>query len=393
MKTEATHRVVRDPIHRLIAITDAEWEVLRSPEMQRLRCIKQLANLHLVYPGAVHTRFGHSLGTMHVAGLIAKQLGCDSQSTAIVRRAALLHDVGHAPFSHVGENLLMDRQGGSVSHAAVSSLIIEDSPDLGRALEGHFRKRERERIASLLRRVQARPSLLKDIIDGPLDADKLDYLPRDSYFCGISYGLFDVDWFIESLTELQHPITTPDGTVHVGLPKRRILNAEEYRLARSIMHAYCYQHHTRIAADSMLLRAARNAMKMDDEAADRLRKGFTVTPTHRFLRDYLSLNDYTFMDVLASSSSKLCQAFARRVLGRDLVKRAAWVFPDEAGHAPAVTAFNALEEKGAQAAAVEKQIATAAGCPASQVFVYVASLTNKLYKAPGWIGAPEGELI
>jgi len=204
----------------LFPFCEQEEQVINSVPLQRLRGIHQLAMASLGYPGAVHTRFDHSLGTMHVAGrmfdALIENLDGGARDAVLgertpdeahrqVRLAALLHDVGHGPFSHSSEAALNQmsaepaaKAGVDVSklHELVTLDIIAVSDSLREALDGS----DREAVLTLLDPSPRRRWALRDIVSGPLDADKLDYLLRDSYFAGVRYGMIDLDRILESLT-------------------------------------------------------------------------------------------------------------------------------------------------------------------------------------------------
>ncbi len=175
---------IRDPVHNFIRLQDEERRLLGTPVFQRLRGIRQLALATLVYPGALHTRFDHSLGVMHVAGQMAQSLGMGEDDIGRVRLAALLHDVGHGPFSHVSEyaleryadrTTLQPEQKKEKIHELVSALIIRNNADivlnLGQA--------KCDEIAKLLATGYGETAL-RQVVSGPLDADKQDYLLRDT---------------------------------------------------------------------------------------------------------------------------------------------------------------------------------------------------------------------
>lgn len=200
-------KVFRDPIHGLISIEEEDSIILRlidTPEFQRLRRIRQLGISSFTYPGAEHTRFAHSLGVYNFAKQIIDQLldrhGRDSDPgerlhshRLHVKIAALLHDVGHGPFSHASEHVF-DRNN---AHEAMSQELIR-SPysEINKVLKEKFSHGEIERIANLLETDEY--PFLHDIVSSQLDADRMDYLLRDSHFAGTRYGHYDADWVINS---------------------------------------------------------------------------------------------------------------------------------------------------------------------------------------------------
>ena len=214
-----TPRELRDPIHGFIQRSETEEKLIDTRVFQRLRRIRQLAMAHLVYPGAMHTRFDHSIGVMHVAGRMAGHLLRDGDVTRRVRIAALLHDLGHGPFSHVSETILqkyarsdyLTNASTSKVHEQITCRIIERSKEIADCIAAN----EREKIIGILSG-KGDEAIVRNIISGPLDADKQDYLLRDSYFCGVRYGVFDLERLISTLTFFEDAhermlATTRDG--------------------------------------------------------------------------------------------------------------------------------------------------------------------------------------
>jgi uncharacterized protein len=196
---------IRDPIHGFIELRDTERAAVDSACFQRLRGIRQLAMTYLVYPGALHTRFEHSLGVCHVSGELVEELaqaakGRDAEITpndiAAVRAAGLLHDIGHGPFSHVSEAVLDTRNGVRGVHEAISVAIMRTDPQLHEALGEDLCNRAADLVAHTGE--FAVRSALRDVVTGPSDADKLDYLLRDSYFAGVQYGEYDIKRLIDT---------------------------------------------------------------------------------------------------------------------------------------------------------------------------------------------------
>ena len=174
---------IRDPIYGLVEYDEREERLINSSIFQRLRGIKQLALASFVYPGAHHTRFEHSIGTMCLARRIAKRLKLDKEKIKILQLAGLLHDIGHGPFSHISEQVMeeyrdktlldkyLDKYRAQNAHELMSILLIQKNREIGSILS----KDKRDKIVGILQK-QRKRSIEKDIISGPLDVDKLDYL-------------------------------------------------------------------------------------------------------------------------------------------------------------------------------------------------------------------------
>ena len=263
---ELSHEL-RDPIHGLIRVTDKEISVINTQIMQRLRRIKQLAMADLVYPGAVHNRFQHSLGTLHVAQLILNRLKergevLTGDDEKIVRLSALLHDVGHGPFSHVAEDLLEEHadrdkvEAAGVKekiHEKITIDIVTKSPGLDDILSVE----EREGIEAIISGSRGR-SFLRDIVSSNLDADKMDYLLRDGHFAGVKYGTFDLDKVIESC--IKHE-TADESYLHIE--EDGAFAVEQLIVSKWHMNQQVYGHRVRIITDAMIVRGLNLAIGED----------------------------------------------------------------------------------------------------------------------------------
>ena len=195
--------VVRDPLWNNIRLDGAALELLDSAPFQRLRYVRQLGHAFLVYPGATHTRFEHALGAYHLArralSLLAERGALDgvaAESVTLVRLAALLHAIGHYPFSHALE------EAGLPSHEALAGEHLAH-PDLAAALAATGVDQAARRITELIAGRSATP--LQGLISGALDLDKIEYLTRDARMCGVPYGTVDVDRLLHSLTLVPLP--------------------------------------------------------------------------------------------------------------------------------------------------------------------------------------------
>ena len=259
---------IRDPVHGYIKITEAERDVIGTPFVQRLRRIHQLAGAYMVYPGAVHTRFDHVTGAMHVAGEIADALSqwveLPSDLIQEIRLAALLHDVGHGPFSHTFEEVLADK--GGTTHEDISQRIVATT-SVGDALSKHgYSPKKMSEFA--VGKQATKPPFMNEIIAGGLSADIMDYLLRDSYFTGVEYGKVDVQRVIDSLRVADRQLALDNAGLYAF---------EALLLARYEMFKAVYFHRTVRAAELMLV----NSMKLAE-------------PTLR-LTDLSNLDDYLEM--------------------------------------------------------------------------------------------------
>lgn len=241
---------IRDPVHGYVKLTQVERELVDSEFVQRLRRVHQLAGSYLVYPGAVHTRFEHVVGAMHVAGQIGESLVTSSEigedRVQELRIAALLHDVGHGPFSHMYEEVLTVKT--SKTHEDISQMIIRETA-IADILERHGYS-ARKMSALAVGKLMGAPPYMNEVISGGLSADIMDYLPRDSYFTGVEYGKVDVQRVIDSLTVVGG---------HLALDEAAVYAFEALLLARYEMFKAVYFHRTVRAAELMLVRSMRLA--------------------------------------------------------------------------------------------------------------------------------------
>jgi HD superfamily phosphohydrolase len=278
---------IRDPVHGYIRMTEVEKELIDSPFIQRLRRIHQLAGSYLVYPGATHTRFEHVIGTMHIAGMIAEALArgseLDPDLIQEVRIAALLHDVGHGPFSHMYEEVLTGKSHEDIAQRVILETSIRDILD-----RNGFSPRKMSEFA--VGRQKSRAPFMNEIIAGSLSADMMDYLPRDSYFTGVEYGKVDAQRVMNSLH-------VADG--HLVIDDAALYAYEALLLARYEMFKAVYFHRTVRAAELMLVRS----MQLADEVL-----GLTDLSD---LSRYLDLTDELVIHRLVTlkpSSSELREA-------------------------------------------------------------------------------------
>jgi HD superfamily phosphohydrolase len=309
---------VRDPVHGFIRLTPPEERILNSPSLQRLRRIRQLALAALVYPGALHTRFDHSLGVLHLARRLSEHLLPDRKyedERRLVRLAALLHDLGHGPFSHVSESVLIryskippdPTKGVETLHEAVTSSLIERSPDLDSLIS----KADKKEIIDILSKGSNR--LLRSMVSGPLDADKLDYLQRDSHFCGVKYGVFDLDRLIGSMepsSDVDPTLVIRDDGVHC---------LEQFVLAKYYMTTQVYRHRVRLITDQMITRALTLGVEVD--GLDWLRQLYTYEDSTSHSLLWTSYDDQELSGRLVTGRGYAADMIGR-LRSRQLHKRA-----------------------------------------------------------------------
>jgi HD superfamily phosphohydrolase len=238
---------IRDPIHGFIRADELEAALLGSRPMQRLRFIKQLGVTFLVFPGAEHSRFSHALGVMHLAGRIYDALaaksggllstGPQSRERRLVRVAALLHDIGHAPFSHSAENLF----AGGIDHETMTWRLL-DSPEMHKIFAALGDGIDPAAVIRVLSKTgEGMESLLSEIVSSELDVDKMDYLRRDSLYCGVLYGTYDLERLIDTVILVEDP---DDGKWRVGVDHGGVHALEALVMARYYMFTQVYFNET-----------------------------------------------------------------------------------------------------------------------------------------------------
>ena len=272
---------ITDPVHKYIRFSQVEKQLIDSPTFQRLRRIRQLAGAHLVYPSAQHSRFEHSLGAMHIAGLAGETLfgkGYITHAEVVqdLRLAALLHDIGHGPFSHLFEEVL--EYNCNTSHEELGKKILiqsEISDILGKyGSSAHQICR--------LSFGQSKVNFMNEIISGGLSADIMDYLPRDGLFTGAEYAKLDYHRLVSSLEVSKN---------RLAINRSALNSLESMLISRYEMFKAVYFHKTVRSAEVMLLRS----MTAADEAL-----GLTNTS----LQKYLTLTDEATLERLCALSRK-----------------------------------------------------------------------------------------
>ncbi|WP_309893624.1 HD domain-containing protein [Archangium sp.] len=274
---------IRDPIHGTIDVSGEEKAVIDSRYYQRLRHVRQLGFGDLAFPGATHTRHAHSLGAMHVASRVFQAVAARShlpedvraRFSAAVRLAVLCHDLGHMPLSHASERIAPSRaslrlpawldavaEGEQATHEDFTAKLLLDS-SLTPIIEEHYDSLGITPAAAVALISGAKPPrapnfshagvdwtpLLRAIVSGELDADRMDYLVRDSFYTGVNYGRYDMDWIVSNLNPAMK-----DGRAYLALSRAAAFAFEDFLLSRYHMFISVYYHHTSVNFDYMLRR-------------------------------------------------------------------------------------------------------------------------------------------
>ncbi|RJP56823.1 MAG: HD domain-containing protein [Candidatus Auribacter fodinae] len=299
--------MLRDPVHGYIKVYDYELDIINTPAFQRLRNIKQLALTYLVYHGAEHSRFGHSLGVMHLAtkvydallekhrhDILKKWTDIEvTRNRMLLRLVALLHDVGHPPFSHAGESVFTGTDG----HEEYTRRIIDEL--LRPTIENRYSKfgiKTNDVIDFFVRGLGVEAPFIKEIFSGELDVDRMDYLLRDSLMCGVQYGQYDLERLIHTLCIVKDEQT---GTVRLAVEEGGIHSLEALILARYFMFTQVYFYHARRIYDLHLARFL--------ETSD-IKPPADIT-------DYIAWDDIRLMSFMRDRKGD--NDHARRILDRD----------------------------------------------------------------------------
>ncbi len=274
---------IRDPIHGSIQLNDGEVAVIESVEFQRLRQIKQLGFSEFSFPGATHNRFLHSIGVSYVAGQVFDSIfraypfgkvSTKNRLRQLVKLASLLHDIGHGPLSHTTEQVMPQLkklnikiysdqkldQNRQANHEDYTIKFVTEST-VADIIKNNFNDILPEHVAFLIDKnlacdetlfteggINFRP-LLSQIVSSELDADRMDYLERDSFFCGINYGKIDKDWLMQNLT-----LHIVNSTAYLALNRRALYAFDDFLISRHHMHLMVYFHHKSIIYEEMLNR-------------------------------------------------------------------------------------------------------------------------------------------
>lgn len=336
---------IRDPVHGTIRLSKAESAIIESQEFQRLRAIKQLGFAEFSFPGATHNRFLHSIGVCHLAGAafdtIFNQRPLKNPQKLIlfrnvVRAAALLHDIGHGPLSHTTEDVMpllsemtidaykfrrsepgqltmtQSDEPKRASHEDYTIKYLTDSP-LTQILQLHYDGFTPYHIALLIDRSLEDQDdffldgdldyrfILSQIVSSELDADRMDYLERDSYFCGTNYGKVDSHWLVSNMTS-----HVESGKVYLAINRRALYTFDDFLLSRHHMHLMVYFHHKSVIYEELLNRFLTSADCDFRLPAD--------------INDYTKYNDYKLFEAIAGSPNPWAQRIAQKKLYKVLLE-------------------------------------------------------------------------
>lgn len=331
-------KIIKDPVHGYVEVEDFALALLDSPALQRLRYVRQLGFSYLVYPGANHTRFEHSLGTMFLADVACRRFGFSDDDRTLVTAAALLHDIGHGPFSHASEPLM-------------ETFLERTHDDIVPLVETH--------AGGILRDAGVDPAELcavvkgehplSGIIHGDLDVDRMDYLLRDAYYTGAPYGTVDAQRLIRYL------VRTDSGMV---LDENGVNAAESLLIARTLMRPSVYYHHVSRIGESMFQLAVLGHLsgKGSDEALQ-----------------LLHMDDATCLHTLRTSDNAVSRDLAERIYGRRLYKRSLYVGSDQVNIAAYQEGLPLLKIRESA-----ERIADAAGILPHQVLLDIPSIPSEL---------------
>jgi hypothetical protein len=316
---------IKDSVHDYIALGPEAEALVDTPTVQRLRHVKQLSTVRLVFPAANHTRFEHSLGVYHLADTAVGHLDVDADTAAHLRAAALLHDVGHGPYGHQTEEVIHRRTGND--HDDVGWLLTDPDRPVCQALEGLGL--DPERVATLV----AGEGRLGSLVSGELDVDRMDYLSRDAHHTGVPYGAIDHGRLVRELR-------LENG--HLALGEGNVATAESMLFSRALMNAIVYRHHVSRIAGAMLDRACERYLDVTETGIESFRR----------------MADHDLLVALAEHVPTL----GRRLEHRDLYKRAVWTGIENVPRE--ITDVDYEDERQA-----EREIAEAAGVDPTAVIV------------------------
>jgi len=281
-------KIINDPIYGFVTIpNELIYDLINHPYFQRLRRIKQLGLTNLVYPGALHTRFHHAIGAMHltqeaVLTLRQKDIAISDEEEQAVLIAILLHDIGHGPFSHALEHSLVR----GINHEAISSLLMDK---LNKEFKGRLS------MAIKIFNGDYKKQFLHQLVSSQLDMDRLDYLKRDSFFTGVSEGVISSDRIIKMLNVVKDELV---------VEQKAIYSIEKFLIARRLMYWQVYLHKTVLSAETLMVNILKRAKELSAQGIDL----FATPALQLFLKNNFTRADFEKDDSLLDRFSKLDDA-------------------------------------------------------------------------------------
>jgi len=300
-------KIINDPVYGFITIDDVLVnQVIAHPYFQRLRRVNQMAMAQLVYPGAVHTRLHHALGAYNLmcnalSELKSKGVEITAAECQATKIAILLHDVGHGPFSHALEQVLIEH----MPHEEISLLIMKA---MNEQLDGQLQ------LSIDIFTGNHPKKFLHQLISGQLDVDRMDYLTRDSFFTGVSEGVIGYDRILKMLT------------VHNGelmVEEKGIYSIEKFLVARRLMYWQVYLHKTVLCAEQMLQRIVKRAKHINAFTASALNKFINEPVSTVTLDEFCSLDDYDVLTAIKgwfNHEDIVLSHLCRGIINRQLLK-------------------------------------------------------------------------
>ncbi|MEO6520154.1 MAG: HD domain-containing protein [Mucilaginibacter sp.] len=358
-------KIINDPVYGFITIpSELIFDLIEHPYFQRLRYIKQLGMTHLVYPGALHTRFHHALGAMHLMSLTIETL-CNKghditpEEEEAVTIAILLHDIGHGPFSHALEQTIVE----GISHEDISSVLMDR---LNEQFDGRLI------MAIDVFNGTYHKKFLHQLVSSQLDMDRMDYLTRDSFFTGVSEGVISFDRIIKMLNVKDD---------HVVVEEKGIYSIEKFLVARRLMYWQVYLHKTVIAGELMLGKILERSRELALEGEDLfatpalkyfLTNSITINAfvnSNNDLDTFASLDDTDIMSAIkvwATHDDFILSSLCKNLITRNLYH------VEISNVAPTADVINTLVERAIEQYGITEDEAS--------YFVFTDSITNKAYK-------------
>ncbi len=302
-------KIINDPVYGFIAIDNPlNFRILEHPWYQRLRRIYQMALAHLVYPGAVHSRLHHSLGAyhlMHQAITVLRQKGTDisTEEEHAAKAAILLHDIGHGPFSHALEHVLIPHQ----HHETLGLQMMQEmNQEFNGALD----------LAISIFTNQYHKPFLHQLISGQLDVDRMDYLTRDSFYTGVSEGVIGYDRILKMLVVHENQLMVEQKGIH---------SIEKFLVARRLMYGQVYLHKTVLAAEKMLIKIIERARVIGASATTENLDAILHFSYNQenLLKTFCAIDDFDVMSSIkkwAQHKDPILSTLSNGILNRQLYK-------------------------------------------------------------------------